>query len=607
MPPPRAVPAATPRAPRIAAVRSVFLGGLLAIPSPLLAHPGHALAFFAAAPAERGAPPTTKNPATALPAAVASVVIAIADAATGQPTAVRVRVTDAAGQPVGAPSSPNLNVGAELRLAAPGTVAGLPAEAIAVMYGQNDTAQGFAFQPDGAFYVKGTFTLPLPAGTFQLVVSKGYEYVHVHDTVTVRAGDRLRRDYQLERWSNLPARGWYGADDHIHLRRSPRENPLILDWLDAEDLHVGVLLQMGDFWTTYFSQYAFGRAGRYLADRRLLLSGQEEPRTNELGHTISFGAEQFVRFPGEYFSYDRVFDRIHQLGGVSGYAHEAMSFQGHRGMTLDVLTGKIDFLELAQFCVSEGPLALAHYYRFLDLGHRVTALAGSDFPWCGRGRRAGEDQVGPRIGDARFYTLAGNPFSFERWFAAVKAGHTFVTTGPMLECEVNGRPPGSALDVARGARLRVTARAHGHPQQVPLQRLQLIGHGRVLAEVRPGAAGQTAARLELEHEFSPEHGLWLAARADGGPSQVSHTTPVYVTVGGDGFHNRTNLAAQIATSRRALQEIRDLLTPTTAASRPMGRAAPPPASYPQTHSHLVRRLAAAEAALDALARRAASP
>lgn len=82
---------------------------------------------------------------------------------------------------------------------------------------------------------------------------------------------------------------------------------------------------------------------------------------------------------------------------------------------------------------------------------------------------------------------------------------------------------------------------------------------------------------------------------------------MYVTVGGDGFHNRATVAAQIATSRRALQEIRDLLTPTTAASRPMGRAAPPPAFYPQSHPHLQKRLADAEAALDALARRAASP
>jgi hypothetical protein len=45
----------------------------------------------------------------------------------------------------------------------------------------------------------------------------------------------------------------------------------------------------------------------------VLLSGQEDPRTSQLGHTISFGADQFVRFATDYYSSDRVFDRIHNL------------------------------------------------------------------------------------------------------------------------------------------------------------------------------------------------------------------------------------------------------------------------------------------------------
>ena len=43
-----------------------------------------------------------------------------------------------------------------------------------------------------------------------------------------------------------------------------------------------------------------------------------------------------------------------------------MSFHGYRGMALNTLRGKTDFLELAQFCEPEGPLAVQHYYEFLD-------------------------------------------------------------------------------------------------------------------------------------------------------------------------------------------------------------------------------------------------
>lgn len=76
----------------------------------------------------------------------------------------------------------------------------------------------------------------------------------------------------------------------------------------------------------------------------MLLTGQEEPRTSELGHTISFAADRLVRFADDYYSSDRVFDRIHELGGVTGYAHQGMLFHGYRGMTPDVLAGKLDFL-----------------------------------------------------------------------------------------------------------------------------------------------------------------------------------------------------------------------------------------------------------------------
>jgi hypothetical protein len=44
-----------------------------------------------------------------------------------------------------------------------------------------------------------------------------------------------------------------------------------------------------------------------------------------------------------------------------------------------------------------------HYYEFLDRGIKLTALAGSDFPWCGVGPQYGFPE--PRfaqIGNARF-------------------------------------------------------------------------------------------------------------------------------------------------------------------------------------------------------------
>ncbi len=468
--------------------------------------------------------------------------IAIVDAATGRRTPVRVGLQDATG------TKPRVT-GA---LTVSETAIPVPKQAIAVMWGQQDWPQGYALQPDGAFYVDGAFDVQVPPGAYTLTLSKGFEYVQQSIPLKVAAAAGLTREVRLNRWVDMPSRGWYSADDHIHLRRSPADDGTIAKWIAAEDVHVGNLLQMGDFWAVYFMQYAFGPKGRYQQDGRWISPGQEEPRTPEIGHTISLGASEFVRFRSDYYSYDRLFDRVRELGGVTGFAHQGVLFHGYRGMVMNTLRGKNDFLELAQFCTPGGPLLLDHYYMFLDLGIRLTALAGSDFPWCGRGKSFG--LPGPdisQIGNARFYTYVGGPLTFDNWFAAVKAGRTFVTTGPMVLLTVNGRRPGDTVDVAPGTRVRITAEALGHPSQVPLKALEIVGHGRVLAR----ADGSNAARLATEIDLPIERGMWIAAKAEAGIAQVAHTTPVYVTVNGGGFENPETLPARLDAAERYLREL----------------------------------------------------
>ena len=460
----------------------------------------------------------------------ATLAVRVLEEASDAPTPARVHLTGAAGDP-----------------------APLPPEAVGVSYGRNDQQEGFARQPDGAFYVPGEFEVELVPGQYRLEVTKGYEYRDLVSTLELAPGEDGRTDLRMERWIDMPARSWYSGDDHIHLRRSPRENPRILQWLAAEDLHVGALLQVGDVWTTYFPQYAWGKDGVYKFEDRFLTSGQEEPRTHELGHTISLGAEDFVRFWGEYYHYDRVFDRVRELGGVTGYAHQGVTFHGYRGLTLDVLRDKVDFVEILQFCAGDPPLKVEHYYHFLDLGFPLTAMAGSDFPWCGR-----ETGADAQIGNARFYTLVSDSFTFEKWRSSLKAGHTFVSSGPMLELTVDGRVPGDTLRVEPGQSIPVRARAYGHPDQIPLRDLEIVVHGDVVRSVGADEPGQSAETLRLEFDLPVQHGFWIAARTKAGPHQFAHTTPVYVTTGA-GFHDPADWSTRLDQSERYLDEIEEEL------------------------------------------------
>ena len=481
----------------------------------------------------------------------ASLRVTISDAASGLPTPVRVRLTDIDG------NTPRTIAASDQAASA----FAVPSQAIAVMWGRSDRAEGYSLQPDGSFYVDGFFEVSLPAGSYQLQISKGYEYLPETHEIEVLRGRQVRRSYELRRWIDMPARGWYSSDDHIHIRRSPRDNPAILKWVAAEDIHVGHILQMGDFWHYVFSQYAWGETGRYQQGSTILSSGQEEPRTPEFGHTISLGAADFVRFREDYYAYGRVFDRVRQLGGISGFAHQGMSFHGYRGMTVSMLAGKLDFLELAQFCVPGGPIHTEHYYRFLDLGFRLTALAGSDFPWCGRGVR-GDPKRFSQIGDARFYTYLGEDLTFEGWLAAVKAGRTFATTGPILDLRVNESLPGGVVDVERGTSVRVTASAFGDGTRIAMEELEVVVHGDTVRRITAHEGARD--ELSVDFELAVDHGVWIAARASAGSGYVAHTTPVYVTVEGGGFHNPKTFQANLERCERDLAELeRELANPGT--------------------------------------------
>jgi tetratricopeptide (TPR) repeat protein len=145
--------------------------------------------------------------------------------------------------------------------------------------------------------------------------------------------------------------------------------------------------------------------------------------------------------------------------------------------------------------------------------------------------------------------------TFEGWRESLRAGHTFVSSGPVIELEVNGALPGDELDVARGSRLRISARANGHREQVPLRELEVVGHGRVLRRVGADAPGQSSAEISLDMELPVEHGLWIAARCRAGDLQVAHTTPVYVRVDGGGFHNPETAGHHLDLSERYLREL----------------------------------------------------
>lgn len=370
------------------------------------------------------------------------------------------------------------------------------------------------------FYMDGSYAADLPAGSYKLVVSKGPEYEVIATDFAIAEGEHEPVEVVIDRWTDMPAAGWYSGDDHVHMTRTENDNESIGRIMQAEDVHVTNLLQMGNPADTHFHQYAFGVEGRYLDADYALVSGVEDPRTAVRGHTISLNIDRVIRDSDIYLQYNDIFDAYRYQGGMSGYAHVAGElFNVGRGLAVDVPLGAVDFVEILQ----DGILATELWYDFLNLGFRLTPTAGSDFPYLGV------------PGAERNYVYLGDDWSIDRWYLELAANQTFVTNGPMLELQVNGQTMGSSIELEPGSELMVSMRVSSNPDGERLDRLELIVHGEVLAvadDVSPDNS------IRLDYSMVADNGLWLAARAFGVDQAKAHSAPVYVTIDDRGFVNR---------------------------------------------------------------------
>jgi hypothetical protein len=216
-------------------------------------------------------------------------------------------------------------------------------------------------------------------------------------------------------------------------------------------------------------------------------------------------------------------DRCRAAGGLVVAAHFPLPYAE---IAADIVSGKIDAIETQALAPGLDDPSVLEWYRFLNLGYRLPIVAGTD-------KMSAEIPIGA----VRSYThlLTDEPLTFESWAAAVRAGRTFVTSGPILELSVEGHEPGDVISLRSSARLEVDVRARA--AQAVLSDLELVVNGRVVAATSsPGAAG--AAELALHQPVEVSAGSWIAARSRSRneiqsaftTSMAAHTSPVYVEV-----------------------------------------------------------------------------
>ena len=216
-------------------------------------------------------------------------------------------------------------------------------------------------------------------------------------------------------------------------------------------------------------------------------------------------------------------DAARAQGGLAVAVHFPLPYAE---IAADIVSGKIDAVEMQALTPDiDGP-SIREWYRFLNCGYRLPVVGGTD-------KMSAEIPLGAIRTYARIDPEA--PISFGAWADAVRAGRTFVSSGTFVDLEVEGCGPGDVIRLGRDGGT-VEVRTVASAAQPVIDRLELIHDGAVVAV----ATGGGVERVTLSERVPVSTSGWLAARVTSreqihsgfSTSMGAHSSPVYVDVPG---------------------------------------------------------------------------
>ncbi|CAN5212230.1 hypothetical protein BH11PLA2_BH11PLA2_02240 [soil metagenome] len=416
--------------------------------------------------------------------------VRINDGVTKQPTAVRLRITGPGGEyyaPLG-------------RLAA-------------FSIGRGEAVGGnLRLNKENWAYIDGSCEVPLPAGVpLRIQATKGPEYTPLDETVTLGAG-KLSLRFEINRWSNLAAEGWTSVDSHVHFL-DPHTAMLEAA---AEDVDVTNVLahshiflsQDGNTYAANPNLDAFsGQSPSLDRDGRSVLVNtlNTHPVLGRLGLLNSHRPVYPLAFGGALGNDDwSLFDWCRQCRRKKGLTVWVDAFKPEMGLPggealVAAILGEIDAIEFD--AKPRKDALLPWVYRLWNAGFPIPLIGGS-----------GKDSNTVTLGAMRTYAKTDTETS---WVEAVRAGRSFITTGPLIDWSVMVDDHGTVTTTA-------VARSH-----TPFERLEIVADGQVIAVA---TAVDRVARIDLQQSFKATG--WIAARVIGTEGTFAHTSPRVVEMPG---------------------------------------------------------------------------
>jgi hypothetical protein len=376
---------------------------------------------------------------------------------------------------------------------------------------------------DRAFVLRGEADIRVPVGTYDVWVSHGPEWDTARERVAITAGAETEVHTRLRHVIDTP--GWISADLHVHSAASldsrvPMRDRVFQFVADGVDLIVSTDHNV-------IADYAPVIAELDVRDLLASATG-DEITTQQWGH---FGAFPLPIDDGELgrgaietgkHSAARIF------ADVRAKAPRALIDVHHPRLE----HGKIGYFALSDLDIATGRTRAAGFSFDFDAIEVLNGYQDSDRRTVGKviGDWIGFLDAGKRVsctgnsdshhmtfnlgGYPRNYVaLAGAVIDAGAVAAAVKAGHSYFTTGPLVEASIAGKTYGEVAHVPRGkALLRVTVRA---ANWISIGKLTVLGPGNTVLASRAIPSSTAVVRFDDAIELDVKRDGYAIIRVDG--------------------------------------------------------------------------------------------
>jgi len=382
------------------------------------------------------------------------------------------------------------------------------------------------------FYSAGHAQATVPTGKYIVRVFRGLEYRPLEQPIELVSGQILNVKLELDRWNDPAARSWYSGESHIHANygyghwyNTPETMRL---QLEGEGLKVANFMVANSDGDGVFDREFFRGAPDPLSSPETVLYWNEEFRATLWGHMTLLDLKRLVEpmftgfrdttNPWDTPTNADIADATHLQEGHVNFTHPAsgsgdpfLGAYAAKSIPVDVALRKIDSLD-----INWGESTILLWYRLLNCGFRLPASAGTDcFLNRIRSRLPGSD---------RAYVKIDNGFSYAAWIRNLKAGRSFVTSGPLLEFQVDGSFLGETVQLSVPGTVSVRASASW---QGPLDRVELVYNGAIVGTGKISADRLTAT---LEQTTPIDRSGWICFRAYAQDGTLAHTSPIYLSV-----------------------------------------------------------------------------